>query len=69
MPKNDLPREEKARAVYLLILEDRGMTAAELRERTGYTQGEIISCITRLHNAGFIRPVRKVKGMKAWTVA
>lgn len=55
-----IPQREKERGVYLAVREGGEMTAADMRERTGYTGSEIRSCIQRLRQAGLIEAVGRI---------
>ena len=49
-----MPQKEEDKKIYLLIKEGRMMTAAELRERTGYSKGQVHSSLMKLYHNGYI---------------
>ena len=69
MAITEVPQRESDRTVYLLIKEGRVMTAAELRERTGFTKGQMQSCLMRLYHNGYIEIAsRDRKKASTWRV-
>ena len=69
MSITSVPQKEQDRVIYNLILEGKIMTAAELREKSGFTKGQIQSSLVRLSQNGYIEIANKDrKRASTWRV-
>ena len=69
MAISDIPQRESDRIVYQHIKEGKLMTAAELREKTGFDKYKVQSCLLRLYHNGYIEIAsRDRKKASTWRV-
>ena len=64
-----LSQKEQDRVVYMAIKEGRTMTAAEIREKTGFDRRQIQSSLLKLYHNGYITiAVRDRKKASVWKI-